>query len=93
MSVIATINVHKCDGCDAIGVNTTEADCERFAEDWFAGLEVDFCPACKDKIEHQAAIEADENSMNELQAGIREGRDLYSRLATQDSPLEVSDHA
>lgn len=59
MSTIAIIQVHQCDGCRAVAVLHTDEDDASFRSNWFAGLTVDFCPECINKIENAAAIEGD----------------------------------
>lgn len=56
MSVIGTITVHKCDGCEAIAVVHTEEDIASFESNWYAGLMVDFCPDCRHLSRNRTAI-------------------------------------
>ena len=60
MSVIGTITVHTCDGCEAIAVVHTEEDIASFESNWYAGLMVDFCPDCRHLSRHQTTIAANE---------------------------------
>lgn len=47
MSLLATINVHACDGCGKIAVLHTDDDVDSFAAHWDCDEETDICPECQ----------------------------------------------
>ncbi len=59
MSVIATITVYQCNGCDTVAVCRSDAEYRLFELSWYEGLKVDFCHACRGKSENADRILAD----------------------------------
>lgn len=59
MSVIATITVYQCNGCDTVAVCRSDAEYRFFELYWYEGLKVDFCHACRGKAENVDAILGD----------------------------------
>lgn len=68
MSTLAVVEIHDCDGCGAIATVHAHLDAalDKFAAEWFTGLQKDFCPVCRDKLKHQAAILSEESDLNRL---------------------------
>lgn len=60
MAILASIQVHVCDGCGAIATVVTDADCDRFAAEWIATEEEDFCPTCAVEIAKWEALEGND---------------------------------
>lgn len=59
MSVIASITVHQCDGCNTVAVLKSDAEYRFFELSWYEGLKVDFCHACRGKAANAEAILTD----------------------------------
>ena len=49
--IIASIEIHQCDGCTTIAVLHSDEDCDRFAAEWLVDEESDHCPKCRVEIE------------------------------------------
>ena len=71
MSVIGTIVVHQCDGCDKVAVVHTVEDEASFETNWYSGLMADFCPDCKNLIRNQSAIAENEAHERDLRDAVK----------------------
>ncbi len=68
--IIGLMTVFKCDGSGCAVYNTVVSDRDeeivRFEQTWFVGIDHHFCPACRGKVENQAAMASDEKEIREF---------------------------
>lgn len=69
--IIGSLNIYRCDGagCETHRVVPVEREAE-FEAEWHSGLGHQFCPACKNKIQNQAAIAADDRAAERLRTEV-----------------------
>lgn len=49
--ILADITLFQCDECSAIICLRNDEEWARFVRDWHGGIEFQFCPACRLKVE------------------------------------------
>ena len=64
------ITVFSCDDCGRVVGLKTDADWQRFDQNWADSLRHQFCPDCKSKIPNRALLEMDAKFVETIAAGI-----------------------